>query len=154
MTKQKILLRRFQAEDADRLSRLIIRSLRVVSSREYSMETIEALITFFTPDKLIEMARAQYMIVCVRDDDIVGVASLDGNRVRNVFVDADLQRKGIGKLLMSGIEAHPNENNQTNLYLYSALSAQGFYEALGYRATGMIDRHHNGYPLPVVKMEK
>ncbi|WP_245525452.1 GNAT family N-acetyltransferase [Mesorhizobium sp. M00.F.Ca.ET.216.01.1.1] len=37
-------------------------------------------------------------------DRIVGTASLDGRTVRSVFVDPELQRRGIGKRLMAEVE--------------------------------------------------
>jgi GNAT superfamily N-acetyltransferase len=147
-----MLLRRFTTEDADQLSRLIVRTLREVNRRDYSAEAIEALIPFFTPDRLLEKPRQQYMIVCVHDDDVVGAASLDADRVRNAFVDAGLHRQGIGTLLMAEIEVHALESNQSRLYLHSALSAEPLYRALGYETIGPIDRELNGYPVPEVEM--
>ena len=149
-----MFLRQFAPEDADALSRLIIRTLRNISIQDYSTEAIEALVPFFTPEKLIEKSKNQYMIVCIHKDDLVGVASLDGDRVRNVFVDAEMQRRRIGRLLMADIETYAVEKSQSRLYLHSALSAQAFYQALGYQAVGPIDRELNGHPLPEVKMEK
>jgi GNAT superfamily N-acetyltransferase len=151
---EAMFLRRFTAEDADQLSRLIVRTLREVNRQDYSMEAIEALVPFFTPEHLLEKAREEYMIVCIHDGVVVGAASLDADRVRNVFVDAGLQRQGIGSLLMAEIEGHALESNQTRLYLHSALSAEPFYRALGYEMIGPIDRELNGYPVPEVRMAK
>ena len=149
-----MLIRRFTAEDADQLSQLIKRTLRTVNSRTYSMDAIQALIPFFTPENLIHQAGEQYMIVCVDDGDLVGVAALDGDRVRTVFVDAGRQRQGIGKSLMVEIEARAIETQQVRLYLHSALSAESFYQALGYKSIGPIDRELNGFPVPEVEMAK
>ncbi len=99
-------IKEFQSEDAEALSRLIVRTLRTVSSQEYSQGAIEALIPFFTTSKLIETGASQYMIVCVDDDELVGVASLDRDRVRNVFVSSDMQRRGIGRMLMAKIRGY------------------------------------------------
>jgi N-acetylglutamate synthase-like GNAT family acetyltransferase len=147
-------LRNFSTEDAEQLSRMIARTLLKVNGRDYSTGAIEELIPFFTPERLIETASEQYMVVCVHEGDVVGVASLDGDRVRNVFVDADLQRQKIGTLLMREIEAHALESHQTRLYLHSALSAEYFYRALGYESMGPIDRELKGHPVPEVKMSK
>lgn len=149
-----MLIRRFTAEDAEQLSQLIKRTLRNVNSRDYSMDAIESLIPFFTPESLIQQASEQYMIVCIDEGELVGVASLDGDRVRTVFVDADRQRLGIGKLLMADIEARAIETHQTWLYLHAALSAENFYQALGYKSIGPIDRELNGFPVPEVETAK
>jgi N-acetylglutamate synthase-like GNAT family acetyltransferase len=149
-----MLIRRFTAEDAEQLSQLIKRTLRKVNSRDYSMGAIESLIPFFRPESLIQKASEQYMIVCIDAGDLVGVAALDGDRVRTVFVDADRQRRGIGKLLMADIEARAIDTHQTRLYLHAALSAENFYQALGFEAIGPIDRELNGFPVPEVEMAK
>lgn len=150
----KIQFREFQAEDAEKLSRLVIRTLREVSSQEYSQGAIQALIPSFTPDKLLKKATSQYMIVCVDGEDLLGVASLDRDRVRNVFVSADMQRRGMGRTLMAKIESKARESGLGRIYLHSALSAQSFYEAMGFTAKAPIDRELNGFPLPEIEMEK
>lgn len=150
----KTRVREFQAEDAERLSRLVIRTLRTVSSQEYSQGAIEALVPFFAPGKLLEKASSQYMIVCVDGGELVGVASLDRDRVRNVFVSADMQRRGIGRTLMANIESVARGRGLERIYLHSALSAQSFYEAIGFRAMASIDRELDGFPLPEIEMEK
>jgi GNAT superfamily N-acetyltransferase len=149
-----MLVREFAPEDAERLSRLIVRNLRRVLIRDYSPEAIEALAPFFTPARLIDVARNQHVIVCVRGADPVGIASLDGDRVRNVFVDVDMHRQGIGRLLMAHLEAYARENNVTRIYLHAALSAQAFYRALGYETVERIERELDGVPIPDIKMEK
>ena len=150
----KTQIREFQAEDAESLSSLVIRTLRIISSQEYAQGAIEALVPFFTPGELLAKASSQYVIVCVLGGQLVGVASLDGDRVRNVFVSADMQRRGIGRTLMARIEAKARDNGEKTIYLHSALSAQSFYEALGFTAKAPIDRELNGIPLPEIEMEK
>lgn len=149
-----MLVREFAPEDAEQLSRLIVRNLRRVNIQDYSSEAIEALVPFYTPQKLIDEAMNQYTIVCVDGDELVGTASLDGDRVRNVFVASDKHRRGIGRLLMAHMEARARENDLTSLYLHSGLSAQGFYRALGYQALERVERELDGIPVPDIKMEK
>lgn len=149
-----MLIREFAPEDAERLSRLILQNLRQVNIRDYSRDGIEALVPFYTPAALIDKARDHLMIVCLRGGALVGTASLDGPKVRNVFVDIDMHGQGIGRLLMAHIESCARENHVTRLYLHAGPSALGFYTKLGYETVERIEREVDGSPVPVIRMEK
>ncbi|HNT77774.1 MAG TPA: GNAT family N-acetyltransferase [Anaerolineae bacterium] len=149
-----MIIRSFEPEDAEGLSQLIIQNLRQVNSQDYSTEAIEALIPSYTPEKLIELAGQQLTLVSVMGDEVVGTATLDCDRVRNVFVEVALHQKGIGRELMLAIEDHARQRRFKKLFLLSGLSAQGFYQKLGYTIVKRFDNDLNGIPLPVVQMEK
>jgi len=147
-------VRRVETRDAQPLSGLIVQNLRQVNSRDYAPEAIEALVLLHTPEKLAEYARSQLTLVCTREDDVVGTASLDGDRVRNVFVAVARHGQGIGRELMRAIEAHARERGVEKLYLLSGLTASGFYERLGYRIVRRFENDLDGIPLPVIQMDK
>lgn len=149
-----MFVREFTLQDAERLSRLILQNLRQVNIQDYSREAIKALEPSYTPEKMIESARHQLTLVCIIDDEIVGTASLDGERVRNVFVDLSLHRKGIGRRLVLAIEDHAKRKRIERVFLLSGPSAQGFYQKLGYTVVKRFDSDLGGIPLPVVQMEK
>lgn len=147
-------LREFLVEDAEELSELIRRNLRQVLSQEYDPEAIEALLPLYTPERIREWPSGQYTIVCQDAEGVIGTASLDGNRVRNVFVAVDRHGEGIGRLLMEELEAHAREAQLTRLYLHAGLTAEGFYHQLGYRTVKRAGRKLKGVPIPDIKMEK
>jgi GNAT superfamily N-acetyltransferase len=147
-------VRNFEPEDAEKLSQLIVQNLQQVLIKDYPNEALEALIPFFAPEKLIEDSKHQFMLVGMVGNDLVGIASLDDDRVRNVFVDVARHRRGIGKKLMTAIEAYAQEQHLKKIYLMAAISACGFYEKLGYKIVKRFDRDLNGIPLPEVQMEK
>lgn len=149
-----MLLRRFQPEDAEAVSRLIVEVLRSVNVHEYSVEAVEAMIPSFTPDKLTDQAGHQYTIVCLQGGDLVGTAALDGDRVRNVFVAVQRQRRGIGRALMADLEAQARANQRSRVYLHASLSAESFYRRLGYQTRRRVEREVEGFPVPVIHMEK
>lgn len=152
---QKIMeMRNFELEDAEKLSQLIIQNLQQVLIQDYSNEAIEALMPFFTPERIIEGSEHQLTLVCTIGNDVVGMASLDEDRVRNVFVDVAMHRRGIGKTLMDEIEVHAQAQRLKKIYLMSAISACGFYEKLGYKIVKRFDRDLNGTPIPEIHMEK
>ena len=149
-----MLVRNFELEDAEKLSQLIIQNLRQVNIQDYPNEAIDALVPFYTPEKIIERSKHQFTLVCTLGNDLVGTASLDYDRIRNVFVDLARHRRGIGKKLMGAIEAYAQEQHLKKIYLLSGLSAYGFYEKLGYKIVKRFDNDLNGIPLPVIQMEK
>ncbi len=129
-------------------------NLRQVLIQDYPNEAIEALMPFFTPEKIIEGSKHQFTVVGTLGNDLVGMASLDNDRVRNVFVDVARHRRGIGKKLMVAIEAYAQEQHLKKIYLMSGISAYGFYEKLGYKIVKRFDRDLNGIPIPEIQMEK
>jgi putative acetyltransferase len=147
-------VREFEHQDAQKLSRLIVRNLRQVNIRDYPGEAIEILVSEYTPERIVESARHQLTLVCVIDGEVVGTASLDGERVRSVFVEISLHKRGIGKRLVLAIEKHAKEQHIKKVFLLSGLSAQGFYERLGYTVVKRFENDLDGIPLPVVYMEK
>ena len=149
-----MLVRSFESADAEKISQLIIQNLRQVNIQYYSKEVIGALVPFYTSEKIIERSNHQLTLVCALENDLVGTASLDFDRVRNVFVDLGRHRSGIGKKLMGAIETHAQEQHLKKMHLLSGLSACGFYEKLGYKVVKRFDNDLNGIPLPVIQMEK
>lgn len=149
-----MLVRRFALDDAEHLSRMIIRNLQIVNIRDYSREAIDALVLCYSPEKIRHLAKNSYTIVCVDGENIVGMALLEGDRVRNVFVDVEMHGRGIGRLLMAEIEARALDNQLPRIYLYSGIKGEGFYHKLGYKTIAPIELDLDGVPLPLIKMEK
>lgn len=125
-------VRSFEPEDAEKSSQLIIQNLQQVLIQDYPNEAIKALTPSFSPEALIEKSKHQFTIVGTLRNDLVGFASLDNDRVRGMFVDVARHRRGIGKKLMTALEAYALEQQVKKIYLMAAISASGFYERLNY----------------------
>jgi N-acetylglutamate synthase-like GNAT family acetyltransferase len=149
-----MLVRRFEPKDAMRLSQLIIENLQQVNINDYSQETIDILAQAYIPDRIIERARQHLTLVGLVEDEVVGTASLDHDRVRNVFVEVSRHKRGLGKKLMAVIEAYAKEQHLEKIFLLSGLSAYRFYEKLGYKIVKRFDQDLGGMPFPVIQMEK
>ncbi len=147
-------VRNFKIEDAEKLSQLIIQNLRQVLIQDYPNEAIEALTPFYTPEKIVEWPKHQITLVGTLGNDLVGTASLDSDRVRNVFVDITKHRQGLGAKLMAAIESHAQAQHLKKIYLMAGVSAYGFYEKLGFKMVQRVERDLNGVPIPEIHMEK
>jgi GNAT superfamily N-acetyltransferase len=128
--------------------------LREVLIEDYPKEVIEALERFYTPEQIIDRSNHHLTLVCTLGSELVGSASLDEDRVRNVFVDVSRQRSGIGRELMGVIEERAREDGQKKLYLMAGISAVGFYEKLGYKTVRRHVRELGNTPIVEIQMDK
>jgi GNAT superfamily N-acetyltransferase len=131
---------RFQASQADAVSRLIRRNLIEINSRDYAQDRIDALVAYFSPEKLVENSRSQCIFVAIQDDQVVGTASLDNFGSAEspdyyavaVFVLPELHGQGIGTRLMEAVEAEAKKLKAERITVRAAITAKDFYLNLGY----------------------
>lgn len=127
-------------EDATSLVPLIHRVLRVSNTPDYGFENVERVVGHFTGEGLEEMIDRNYTLVAECDGILVGTASLGTSStlkdiaIRSFFVDPNLQRRGIGALLLAHIEAQARQDGLEILPVRSSLAGQPFYAAQGYVA--------------------
>ncbi len=113
---------------------MILRALRETNAKDYSRDIIERLALNFNPSAVLELMRKRKVFVAVVEHQIVGTASLDGNAVRTVFVSADAQGRGIGRLLMGEVGRAAHETGVKMLVVASSVTAEPFYSRLGFKA--------------------
>ena len=69
-------IRRFQSGDAEEVSALIAKTLRMVNIKDYSKEYIEANVLSHSTDVLIEHAKHGHMYVVCDNSRIVGCGAI------------------------------------------------------------------------------
>ncbi len=132
-----------QAVDADSeaLSALVCDVLHASNLADYGLENIRRVAGHFTVPgvrHMINDGRVTY--VAEYQGRIVGTASVDfaddGQRaaVKTFFVDANLQRAGIGAHLFERLKTCAAENGVTQFTLRASLTAIKFYENMGFVA--------------------
>jgi len=88
---------------------------------------------------------------------LVGAAQFDPKTglLRALFVDAELQGRGVGRALLAAVEAHVRDARCDHLWGAMSLNAVPFYRRAGFRVRGGPD-HVRGTlaPIPVLWMEK
>lgn len=149
-----IIVRRFAEADAPTVSQLIIANLLLVNSRDYGQDAVQQLARFYSPELLLEYARTADTFVALQGTAIIGTATLDQDRVRNVFVHMDHHQQGIGRLLMCTLEELACRRRQPRLILYASLAAVDFYQKLGYRMVEEVEDPVGEASIRVVVMEK
>jgi N-acetylglutamate synthase-like GNAT family acetyltransferase len=97
-------------------------------------------------------------VIALHDGRVVGYACLlfdaeGGGHIRQVSVRPDLQRSGVGKALMSEVDAEAGRLGLSRLWLNARITAEAFYHRLGYVTVS--DRFPSGRTgMPHVRMQK
>ncbi len=146
------IIRQFRAVDAGECSKLVRASLSADPMIPAAAK--ERLILGETPEVMRERAALFYMPVYVLENRIAGVGGVDLNEIRLLFVDLAHQRRGIGSALLRHLEAFVPPALFANIFVYSALGAQGFYRAHGYQPGGEHEYRFEGFSIPTVFMTK
>lgn len=144
-------IRKFETKDAEAVSELIERAMRVVNSRDYSMEVLEPLIEYFSPEKIISLNKERICLVAESNEQIIGTAAIESAELFTFFVHPDFQGKDVGKSLIGEIEKIAVANKIATIKLSSSLTGVSFYEKMGYRKNGL-DKEGTGGKL--IGMEK
>ena len=128
----KVQLRVARVEDAEPISALILAALQVSNAQDYPPEVIALVQQNFSAAHILALLSHRQVYVATHKGQVVGTASLDRQVVRSVFVDPGLQGSGIGRKLMSMLEAEAAHKGVMALKVPSSITAEGFYRSLGY----------------------
>ncbi|WP_245463059.1 GNAT family N-acetyltransferase [Mesorhizobium sp. M7D.F.Ca.US.005.01.1.1] len=129
----ELTIRRANEGDAEAVRRVILAALRQTNAKDYSQDIIARVEQSFSPSAVLTLFRKRRVSVAVVRGRIVGTASLDGSIVRSVFVDPELQGRGIGKRLMAEVEEAAHAGGVAVLTVPSSVTAEPFTPGLGSR---------------------
>jgi N-acetylglutamate synthase-like GNAT family acetyltransferase len=133
-----IIVRRFEPKDAEAVSEVIRVTMRKSNRSDYSMEILQPLIDYFSPEKVLQLCRERDCLVAESDNQIVGTAALDKNELAAFFVLPDFQNKGIGSSLLKQIEQIARQKQISTIIVESSITGEPFYEKMGYCRNGSI----------------
>jgi GNAT superfamily N-acetyltransferase len=154
-------LRKAMRADQSNLRRLIARSARTLGARDYRPEQIDAALAgaFGVDTQLIDDGT---FFVAEFDGKIVGSGGwsrrrtlfggdahaqrdpgvlspdVDAAKIRAFFVDPNYVRRGIGRALLERCETEARAQGFQRFELMSTLTGVPLYQALGYRAGGIV----------------
>lgn len=139
-------IRKFQTEDADEVSALIIKTLRTSNIKDYSAEYIENDVKRFTPEDVIQRAGWTHFYVACDNDIIVGCGAIgpywgkeDESSLFNIFVLPEYQGKGIGRKIIEALEQDEFFLRAKRIEIPASITACEFYKKLGYSHKDGID---------------
>jgi GNAT superfamily N-acetyltransferase len=138
--RSRLKIRRARRKEAQTMTEMIARTIAETNAGDYPPSAILALKANFSLPEVERRMRERLVYVALRDDRLVGTASLAGARVHSVFVDPSLQGEGIGAALMAFLESQARRKGYEALSLTSSLTAVNFYRKLGYEGAERITR--------------
>ena len=129
-----ITLRPYRPDEAPALLALFRDTIRRVNSRDYSPAQIAA----WASDDIDTVSwfgrfAGRYVPVAEEAGRPVGFAELEPDgHVGRVYVSADHQRRGIGRLLLAAVVAEARRVGLARLFTEASITARPFFEAQGF----------------------
>ena len=129
-----VTLRPYRPDDAPALLTLFRDTIRRVNSRDYSPAQIAAWASDDI-DTVVWFGRFndRYVPVAEEAGRPVGFAELEPNgHIDRVYVSADHQRRGIGRMLLDALIAEARRAGLARLFTEASITARPFFEAHGF----------------------
>lgn len=152
-------LRAVRFEDVPEILRLVERAVAVGCRAHYDAAQRAAVHASYAAVLFVEALGPFETIAAELAGRLVGFAQLDpsNGRLRALFVDADCQGLGVGRVLLADVEARARHHGRARLHGAMSLNAVAFYAAAGFVACGGPERltsTGDGVSVPIVRMEK
>ena len=137
--KNCINVRRFEEEDADEVSKLIVRNFLEVNSKDYGIAAMEELAKVYDSGKVLNIANYAHMYVFEWNGKIVGTGSISsfwGSKTESIlltiFVLPEFHGKGIGRKIINTLEQDEFYVRATRIEIPASITATEFYRKFGY----------------------
>lgn len=137
--KSCIRVRRFKEENADEVSKLIVRNFLEVNSKDYGIAAMEKLAKVYDSGKVLNIANYAHMYVFEWNGKIVGTGSISsfwGSKTESIlltiFVLPELHGNGIGRKIINTLEQDEFFVRATRIEIPASITATEFYRKFGY----------------------
>lgn len=145
-----------EAEDWTPAMNMIWKTFLKFEGDVYTPEGVRNFLDFITDEALFHsFLKGRYLLmVAVDKEQIVGAASVrDGHHLSLLFVDERYHKQGVGRRLLNCFcKFLKEEAGEQCMTLKSSPYAVGFYERIGFKATGP-EEHYAGIRVtPMVKL--
>ena len=137
--KSCIRVRRFEEEDADEVSKLIVRNFLEVNSKDYGIAAMEKLAKVYDSGKVLNIANYAHMYVFEWNGKIVGTGSISsfwGSKTESIlltiFVLPEFHGKGIGRKIINTLEQDEFFVRANRIEIPASITATEFYRKFGY----------------------
>lgn len=137
--KNKVRVRRFQTEDAQKVRNLIVRNFLEVNSKDYGRKAMEKLAEIYGVEKILQIASYAHMYVFELESEIVGVGSISsfwGSKTESIlltiFVLPELHGNGIGRRIIQTLEQDELFIRAGRIEIPASITATEFYRKFGY----------------------
>jgi putative acetyltransferase len=127
-------IRGYRPGDAAAIVALFRDTVRRVNSRDYSSEQVQA----WAPDQIDigpweRRLAGRFTVVAEINGQVAGFADLeDDGHLDHLYVHAGHQRLGLGRTLVSAIEAEARRRGLSSLFTEASIIARPFFERQGF----------------------
>ena len=153
-----MFVRKFEPKDAEKVSELVVTTLRTTNIKDYSLEYIENDVKILQPQNILERADWMHFYVVCDAEKIVGCGAIgpywdkeDESSLFTIFVLPDYQGKGVGRLIIETLEKDEFFLRAKRVEIPASITATPFYLKMGYN-------YKNGITLPdeegLLRLEK
>ena len=139
-------IRRFAENDAEKVSAMIIRTLKTTNSKDYSEEAIKTLEKQLQPSNILERAGWTHFYVVEENDTIIGCGAIGpywGSETESslftIFVLPEYQGKGVGRKIIEALEQDEYFLKAKRVEIPASITAVKFYRKMGYEYKNGID---------------
>lgn len=146
------MIRQFDPRDAEACFELLQDCIR--QDRLLGPELRRALLEAESADSIRQRAALFYLAVYDTGPEIAGLAGLEMNEIRLLFVAPEYQGQRIGTALLEHLEAMVPPALFREVFVYSTRAAEPFYRNQGYEPRGEHVFDIGGQPLETVFMVK
>ena len=142
-----MIIRRFTEDDAEKVSAMIIQTLKTTNSKDYSKESINAFERQLQPSHILERAAWTHFYVVEDNDTIIGCGAIGpywGSETESslftIFVLPEYQGMGIGRKIIETLEQDEYFLRAKHIEIPASITAVNFYRKLGYDYKNGVDR--------------
>ena len=142
-----MIIRNFTENDAEKVSSLIIRTLKTTNSKDYSKESINAHEMQLQPSHILERAAWTHFYVVEDNDTIIGCGAIGPywsseteSSLFTIFVLPEYQGMGIGRKIIETLEQDEYFLRAKRIEIPASITAVNFYRKLGYDYKNGVDR--------------
>jgi GNAT superfamily N-acetyltransferase len=156
MSEQKnISIRKFRPSDLADVKRLIHNTIDNCYTKTYPKEAVQFFKDWHCDERVLEDANKGYTIVLEKNSQIIGTGTILEDEIKRLFVEAKLQKQGLGKLIMRKLEEKAASLGIDVIKLDASIPSKKFYDSLGYvTLEETFLEMKNGKRLEHYKMEK
>ncbi|MBQ6844316.1 MAG: GNAT family N-acetyltransferase [Agathobacter sp.] len=135
----KFTVRRFQIEDAEEVAALIRKTIQITNAKDYSKESIDALVKMHTPEHVLERASWTHFYVVCDEGHIIGCGAIgpywgkeDESSLFTIFVLPEYQGRGVGRTVIETLEQDEFFMRAKRVEIPASITACEFYRKMGY----------------------
>jgi RimJ/RimL family protein N-acetyltransferase/predicted N-acetyltransferase YhbS len=147
-------VRRAHTADAPAVRAVVERAIRGSSRDLYSGAQIEAWASGGSLEGVAAMIETTVAFVAVSSGRVVGFGNLDGADVDQLYVDPDMDGRGVARELYQAIEHEARAGGVATLTATASLRAVPAFERFGFADRAQAQRAFNGATFEVAQMAK